>query len=117
MVTIEVAGQALTLLPQKAALLPDSRTLLIADAHIGKATSFRALGVPVDYPEDEPARYHGAVLPDLTALPPAVDLRKDRRVQVWLEATRLLKRHFGDAIHVRGNCDQCPFSLAGSLRG
>lgn len=47
MVTIEVAGQALTLLPQKAALLPDSRTLLIADAHIGKATSFRALGVPV----------------------------------------------------------------------
>ena len=47
MVTIAVAGQALTLLPQKAALLPDSRTLLIADAHIGKATSFRALGVPV----------------------------------------------------------------------
>jgi len=47
MVTIEVAGQALTLLPQKAALLPDTRTLLIADAHIGKATSFRALGVPV----------------------------------------------------------------------
>lgn len=47
MVTIEVAGQALVLLPQKAALLPDSRTLLIADAHIGKATSFRALGVPV----------------------------------------------------------------------
>jgi DNA ligase-associated metallophosphoesterase len=47
MVTIEVAGQALTLLPQKAAWLPDTRTLLIADAHIGKATSFRALGVPV----------------------------------------------------------------------
>lgn len=47
MVTIDVAGQALTLLPQKAALLPESRTLLIADAHIGKATSFRALGVPV----------------------------------------------------------------------
>ena len=47
MVTIEVAGRALVLLPQKAALLPDTRTLLIADAHIGKATSFRALGVPV----------------------------------------------------------------------
>lgn len=47
MVTIEVAGQALVLLPQKAALLPDHHTLLIADAHIGKATSFRALGVPV----------------------------------------------------------------------
>lgn len=47
MVTIEVAGRALVLLPQKALLLPDSHTLLIADAHIGKATSFRALGVPV----------------------------------------------------------------------
>ena len=47
MVTIEVAGQAMVLLPQKAALLPHSHTLLIADAHIGKATSFRALGVPV----------------------------------------------------------------------
>lgn len=47
MVTIEVAGRALMLLPQKAALLTDSRTLLVADAHVGKATSFRALGVPV----------------------------------------------------------------------
>jgi len=47
MVTIEVAGQAMVLLPQKAALLPASHSLLIADAHIGKATSFRALGVPV----------------------------------------------------------------------
>ena len=47
MVTIEVAGQAMVLLPQKAALLPPSHSLLIADAHIGKATSFRALGVPV----------------------------------------------------------------------
>lgn len=47
MVTIEVAGQAVSLLPQKAALLPASHTLLIADGHIGKATSFRSLGVPV----------------------------------------------------------------------
>lgn len=47
MLTIEVGGRPLALLPQKAALLQDSRTLLIADAHIGKAVSFRALGVPV----------------------------------------------------------------------
>jgi DNA ligase-associated metallophosphoesterase len=47
MVTIEVGGRPLVLLPQKAALLPDSHTLLIADAHIGKAVSFRRLGVPV----------------------------------------------------------------------
>ena len=47
MVTITVGGQPLSLLPQKAAFLPESRTLLVADAHIGKAVSFRKLGVPV----------------------------------------------------------------------
>ena len=45
--TIVAGGQALTLLPEKAAFLPASRTLLVADAHIGKAVTFRALGVPV----------------------------------------------------------------------
>jgi uncharacterized protein len=47
MVTISLGGQPLSLLPQKAALLPESNTLLVADAHIGKAVSFRKLGVPV----------------------------------------------------------------------
>ena len=42
-----VGGQALTLLPEKAAYLAESRTLLVADVHIGKAVSFRSLGVPV----------------------------------------------------------------------
>jgi DNA ligase-associated metallophosphoesterase len=46
-VTTLVGGRTLTLLPEKAAWLADSRTLLVADAHIGKAVSFRALGVPV----------------------------------------------------------------------
>jgi len=44
---VVVDGRPLLLLPEKAALLPGRATLLIADAHIGKATSFRALGVPV----------------------------------------------------------------------
>ena len=45
--TILAAGRPLTLLPEKAAFVEASRTLLVADAHIGKAVSFRALGVPV----------------------------------------------------------------------
>ncbi|MEF7616465.1 ligase-associated DNA damage response endonuclease PdeM [Aquincola sp. MAHUQ-54] len=40
-------GEPLRLLPQKAALLPERRMLLVADAHLGKAVSFRRLGVPV----------------------------------------------------------------------
>jgi DNA ligase-associated metallophosphoesterase len=45
--TILAGGRPLTLLPEKAAFIATSRTLLVADAHIGKAVSFRALGVPV----------------------------------------------------------------------
>ena len=45
--TILAGGRPLTLLAEKAAYLAASRTLLVADAHIGKAVSFRALGVPV----------------------------------------------------------------------
>lgn len=37
----------MTLLPQGAAYLPDVATLLVADAHFGKAVSFRLRGVPV----------------------------------------------------------------------
>jgi DNA ligase-associated metallophosphoesterase len=47
MATLTVGGHPLTLLPEKAAFLEDFRTLLVADAHIGKAVSFRSLGVPV----------------------------------------------------------------------
>ncbi len=47
MVEIEVAGVRLALLAQRAAYLVDERCLLVADAHIGKAVSFRRLGVPV----------------------------------------------------------------------
>ncbi len=44
---LEAGGETLWLLPEKAAYLPAARTLLVADAHFGKATSFRQLGVPV----------------------------------------------------------------------
>ncbi|RQP23277.1 ligase-associated DNA damage response endonuclease PdeM [Piscinibacter terrae] len=47
MATLTVGGHALTLLPEKAAFLDDFRTLLVADAHIGKAVSFRSFGIPV----------------------------------------------------------------------
>ncbi len=47
MLAIQAGGSTLQLLPQRAAYLPEHRTLLVADAHIGKAVSFRRLGVPV----------------------------------------------------------------------
>lgn len=47
MVRVEIGGAPLLLLSQRAAYLPEQRTLLVADAHVGKAASFRGLGVPV----------------------------------------------------------------------
>lgn len=40
-------GHRLVLLPGKAVWLPERRWLLVADVHLGKAASFRRLGVPV----------------------------------------------------------------------
>lgn len=112
MVTIEVAGQALSLLPQKAALLPDTRTLLIADAHIGKATSFRSLGVPVP---------RGTTSETLAALSALIERHDAQRVvflgdflhsarshaeQTLGAVTRWRERHAGlSLLLVRGNHD------------
>lgn len=40
-------GSTLLLCPERAAFWPDERQLFIADFHLGKAHSFRRLGVPV----------------------------------------------------------------------
>lgn len=78
-----------------------------------------AVGVPVDLPEDAPARAHGSLLTTLEAVPDLqpVDLSRYERVQVWTEAVAILVREYGNEVFIRGNCDQCPFSLAGLMRG
>jgi DNA ligase-associated metallophosphoesterase len=47
MLRIRVAGTDAVLHPSGAVLLSAEQTLLVADAHFGKAVSFRKLGVPV----------------------------------------------------------------------
>jgi len=44
---VEVAGERLLLLPEKAVFWPAQQMLIIADIHFGKAASFRAQGIPV----------------------------------------------------------------------
>ncbi len=78
-----------------------------------------ATGVPINYPPDQPARAAGARLQrmeEVVDLPP-IDIRTYRGVQVWLEATSILARHFDNNIFIRGNCDQSPFSLSSLIRG
>jgi len=43
----DIAGERLVLLPERVAYWPRAQTLLVADAHFGKAAAFRAAGVPV----------------------------------------------------------------------
>ncbi len=78
-----------------------------------------AVGVPVDFPEHEPARSPGGCMPgieDVTNLKP-INIENYKYINIWLEAVRKIKEHFGDEIYVRGNCDQAPFSLASMMRG
>jgi uroporphyrinogen decarboxylase len=78
-----------------------------------------AVGVPVDFPDDDAARTPGGCLEtmeDVKKLKP-VNIENYRYVQNWLEGTRLLKEYYGDEVFIRGNCDQDPFSLASMMRG
>ena len=85
---------------------------------VDTATLAAAVGVPVEYPEDEPAVCRGARLNSLAGIGdlPPVDIAQCERVQIWLEAVRLLTKQYKGEIFVRGNCDQAPFSLAALMR-
>lgn len=47
LLSVAVAGHELVLHPDRAVFCPSHRALLLADVHLGKALSFRSLGVPV----------------------------------------------------------------------
>jgi uroporphyrinogen decarboxylase len=86
---------------------------------VDTVTLAEALGVKVDLPEDQPARWAGpgiASLAEVRDLPPP-EVERHPRVEVWLDAVRRLKAHFRGEVFVRGNCDQAGFSLASMMRG
>jgi uroporphyrinogen decarboxylase len=78
-----------------------------------------SLGVPVDFPEDEPARQLAPLLESMedVQMLKLIKVENYKYIMIWLEAVRLLKEHFGNEVFVRGNCDQAPFSLASMVRG
>ncbi len=86
---------------------------------IDTVTLAGAVGVPVDFPNDDPARSHTGNITDLDDvfnLKP-VKIENYRYVQNCLEAVRILKEYYKNEIYIRGNCDQAPFSLASMMRG
>ncbi len=83
-VALHVAGNTLMLLPEKVIFLPEADTLLVADAHIGKATSFRQLGVPV------PAGTTGETLSTLSRLIQRLDAKRIVFLGDFLHSARSL---------------------------
>ena len=85
---------------------------------IDTVTLAGAVGVPVDFPENEPARSNKACLNDLKEVDDLgePEISKNERIQIWIEAVKILSNYFGQEILVRGNCDQAPFSLASMMR-
>lgn len=72
----------------------------------------------MDFPNDSPARVHEPALKSLKIVEDLVpvDISKNERIQICLEACRIIKNHFGDEKFIRGNCDQAPFSTASMMR-
>jgi len=78
-----------------------------------------AMGAKRDHTPSEPGH---VAAPAITSLEEVGKLKpvnpeRDGRIPVLLEAVRILAKKAGNEIAIRGNADQCAFSLAGLLRG
>jgi DNA ligase-associated metallophosphoesterase len=109
---IEVRGESLTLLPERALTWPARRTVAVADLHVGKDTAFRAAGVaiPPGSLDDDLARLGRIidaelpdrllVLGDLTHSRSGLSERVVERIAEWRRA------HPVTIVVVRGNHDR-----------
>lgn len=86
----------IVLLPGRAALVPASHTLLVADLHLGKAAAFRHAGIPV--PE-------GSAQRDLRRLAALVARHAVRRLLI-----------LGDLFHARSGCTEAVHAEFAALR-
>jgi DNA ligase-associated metallophosphoesterase len=87
--TIEVKGETLSLLPERAVFWNREKALLIADPHWGKAATFRAGGIPV---------------------PSGTTLEAIARLETIIDRTRAEKIYFlGDLLHAKAGRSQGMF--------
>lgn len=120
---ISLAGDEALLLGSGAMYLPAHRTLLVADAHFGKAVSFRRLGVPV------PEATTGATLAGLDAGLRDTGAQRIVFLGDFLHSARARARATMDSLHawreaqahvamtlVRGNHDERAGDPPASLR-
>ncbi|HEU4525105.1 MAG TPA: ligase-associated DNA damage response endonuclease PdeM [Gemmatimonadales bacterium] len=80
-IVLEIAGESVRLLPERALFWPGACTLVVADMHWGKAATFRAAGIPIP---------GGTTAEDLARLDRAIQRTGARRLMV-----------LGDLFHAR----------------
>jgi DNA ligase-associated metallophosphoesterase len=80
-IVLEIAGESVRLLPERALFWPGACTLVVADMHWGKAATFRAAGIPIP---------GGTTAEDLARLDRAIQRTGARRLVV-----------LGDLFHAR----------------
>ena len=71
--SVEIAGEEILLLAEKAAFWPRERTLFAADLHLGKAAAFRRAGIPIP---------HGTTETDLERLGGVLDETSAERLVI-----------------------------------
>ena len=78
-----------------------------------------ALGAEVVYRDDDPPAVVSHILNDIGEVDKlkSVDLSQNKRVQTWLEATRILLERTNNSLFIICRADQGAFSLATLLRG
>ena len=84
------------------------------------ALEAHALGAITEFPDDLPAKVVSPVserIEEVMELADPEKLKSDERVQIYLEAIRLIHRETGGELFLRGNADQGPFSLAVAVYG
>lgn len=81
-------------------------------------TLAEAMGVGVEFPDDEPARGVRPAVESLREVPqvPLPDPERDGRLPLWLETTRRLRAKVGMELAIMGRADQGPFGLLFLLR-
>ncbi len=90
-------GESIVLMPERAMLIERTRTLLVADVHLGKDTAFRIAGIPIpgDATADSLARLSSALersevrrlifLGDLVHARTSLDAKTITTIQAWRE--------------------------------
>lgn len=109
---ITLAGQRLTLLPQRAVFWEEKKYLLLADMHLGKAGHFRKNGSPI------PAAVHWK---DLVVLGTLIETYQPNKVIIlgdlfhsalnneWLDFTQWMKQYAPlPFVLIKGNHDMLP---------